>query len=463
MSGVPKYTQPHLLQWQVLPSITAAQLTQLMQMPLKTSLEKVAAPETRLEVVPTESETRLGAMQPQALFSEVSSSLMAAKTQLDSINEREYHQLASALDLYAGLKWKLNRDFGIPVVTNATLKMYELLCTLPLIPGLRAQQRAKNARAQPAPVDAFCNAELPGAFLVAINQFVRGRHPAVPFEWVASSYDAASARAAGDDTILDDKYGFFAGNRDRWLMRPVSSTTALTHNQPISGDLTDPAVVRELAARARAKYPDGATLYTSDAGIDISNDYCAQESRTLVLNYGQVVCGLLSLALGGTLVTKQYHFTTVFNRQLLIALSALFERLLVVKPLTSRPANDEVYIVGLGFRGIDATLSELLIQTLSRIRSEPEPDAAELFTNLFDVSVVETIRTADLELLRISRTLTRQQIDFLNEIVEFHKKYKGRSHQLQKELSGLAARCQRRWLELNRVWKVSEQIQQGTV
>lgn len=83
------------------------------------------------------------------------------------------------------------------------------------------------------------------------------------------------------------------------------------------------------ANAVRARYETGATLYTSDAGIDASSDYNRQEEITARINYGQIICGILSLAKGGHLVTKQYTFLTLFSRSLIALLAALFDELYV--------------------------------------------------------------------------------------------------------------------------------------
>jgi hypothetical protein len=181
-----------------------------------------------------------------------------------------------------------------------------------------------------------------------------------------------------------------------------------------NGDLTDSAVVAALARAVRDRFGAGAgaTLYTSDAGIDVSADYNRQEAATAVLNFGQVVCGLLSLAPGGTLVTKQYTWLTSFNRQLLMLLSALFEQLHLVKPVTSRPANSEVYVVGTGFLGIDEAASRKLLALLASFRGRPDAASA---CNILTAGP-EAAPDVDRALLRTAREFAAMQIRYLDEI-----------------------------------------------
>ena len=324
-------------------------------------------------------------------FQTIASEIAHAKSLLDRIKPHEYERLARNLDLYQGLKRRLCREYNVPVATNAMLKLYELLSQreLPLVPA--------------GPMRAFCNAELPGAFLIALNQYMGGERPHDEFEWLASSYLPDATNGA-----LDDKYGLYANNREHWLIGDEAGARAL------NGDLTDSAVVAALADAVHARFGAGATFYTSDAGIDVSADYNQQEVATAVLNFGQVICGLLSMAPGATLITKQYTWLTSFNRQLLMLLSALFEQLHIVKPVTSRPANSEVYIVGTGFLGIDEDASRKLLALLASFRGR-SPAGCDIL-----IAGLEAAPDVDRALLRTARDFAHIQIQYLNEIASIY-------------------------------------------
>lgn len=389
-------------------------------------------------------------------YGELSSALLEAKIVLDRIPERDYTQLARELDVYGALKRRLRAAYGLPVVTNATLKMYELLSTYGLLlddkaatPPAAAASPAAAAAAplgaamatlpgSPLVVRAFCNAELPGAFLIALSQYVTGRLPRltsspVEFDWVASSY-LPPAAATADTSYLDDQYGIYARHRSRWLMGPRPNALP-AGEAPVSGDVTDSSVVAAIADAVHRRYGEtggpaaprhsGATLYTSDAGIDVTSDYSSQEELTVVLNFGQVVCGLLSLAPGGALVTKQYTFFTEFNRELIALLSTLFDCLRIIKPVTSRPANSEVYLVGTGFRGVDRALADGLLDLLTEMREwesgrgdgagRPHAGTAAGRFCLLRGGMAACPET-DAQLLEIASELTRSQIKYLREI-----------------------------------------------
>ena len=52
---------------------------------------------------------------------------------------------------------------------------------------------------------------------------------------------------------------------------------------------------------------------------------------------------------GGTLVTKQYTFFKWENISIHAILTNLFRKVYIAKPITSRPANSETYVVGINF------------------------------------------------------------------------------------------------------------------
>jgi hypothetical protein len=360
-----------------------------------------------------------------AAFAALAGSLARAKTQLDSIPPDRQHIL-SIVDLLHAFKKQVRTQYNMQQSTNASLKMYELLGQLAIVPA------ASGRAVPPNTFRVFCNAELPGAFVIAINHYMQTMHPKVSFSWVASSY--LPQQADGASTLLDDVYGLYAGNRAHWLMGPPPNALP-PGTAPISGDVTDAAVVRTMAAAvARVQ------LYTSVAGIDASADYNQQEIMTVKINYGQVLAGLLTLAPGGMLITKQFTFFEPISRSLIGLLAVLFNEVYVCKPQASRPTNSEVYLVGRGFRGIAPVLATALLQHLERNQLSHN-------TMLMPPELL-TATGIDAALLRIATTLHTQQVAFLNEVVRLNIAYPN-LHQLRDAIAPHAARFAAAWLVSN--------------
>ncbi len=234
-------------------------------------------------------------------------------------------------NIFGNLRRVVSKKYGAQAVTNAWLKMRELVMRLDV---------GKTT------LRVFCNAELPGAFVSALNHYARTRHPEMKFEWAASSLFPSEGAGA-----LGDTYGLYSAHPERWVM-----------DADMRGDLTRVADVRAIATRALRVLGGKVDVYTSDVGIDVSPNYGRQEELTAHVHLGQIVAGLLMLRTGGTLIAKTFTFTRPFSVALLERLGDVFQQVRIDKPAASRPTNSEVYIVCTGYLGSPSLATELLEQ-----------------------------------------------------------------------------------------------------
>lgn len=270
-------------------------------------------------------------------YNDIRTKLNDTKSKLDIIPSEIYRKISSELDYYTTLKHYLRKHFNLQIVTNATLKLYEILEQFPFI--------RKNTNT----FNVFCNAELPGGFIVAINHYIKTKHPIVEFDWIANSYLS--------DNTLSDIYEIYKKNKNKWLM-----------NDTMNGDITSVDNIMYIKDTVKSIFRKGIDLYTSDIGIDVSSDYNSQEEQTLLLNYCQVLCGLLTLRTKGCMVTKQFTYFTSFNTSLLILLSSLFKQVYITKPATSRPFNSEIYVVCIDYIGMSDNMSNYLLSRVTNVQ-----------------------------------------------------------------------------------------------
>lgn len=106
-------------------------------------------------------------------------------------------------------------------------------------------------------------------------------------------------------------------------------------------------------------------MVTGDGGIDFSIDFNLQE----VLSYRLILCqmagALLILKEGGHFICKIFDTYTRVTIEILWLLSLCFREINIVKPLTSRPANGERYVVCKYFcSNSDANARPELISTI---------------------------------------------------------------------------------------------------
>jgi cap1 methyltransferase len=92
-------------------------------------------------------------------------------------------------------------------------------------------------------------------------------------------------------------------------------------------------------------------LIVVDGGFDAQRDTEYQEEISLKLIVCEAAAALSLLKRDGKLIMKLFGFQTSIIRTMMIHLSFMFEKVTVVKPISSRPASAERYVVCYGFLG----------------------------------------------------------------------------------------------------------------
>ena len=115
----------------------------------------------------------------------------------------------------------------------------------------------------------------------------------------------------------------------------------------------------------------GVDLYTADGGfcVDGNENYQEVEVKRLVLN--QFLCMLCVLRKGGNFVCKIFDVFTPFTAGLLYILHRHFESFALVKPITSRPANSERYVVCKNFLEQKPTVIDYLFDVNAQFDAKP--------------------------------------------------------------------------------------------
>lgn len=95
-----------------------------------------------------------------------------------------------------------------------------------------------------------------------------------------------------------------------------------------------------------------AHLILADGGFDAQRDSEHQEEVAQKLIICEAAAGLALLRVGGTLVIKMFGFQTEVIRALVRDLDSMFHQLVALKPISSRPASAERYLVCSNFKGL---------------------------------------------------------------------------------------------------------------
>lgn len=290
---------------------------------------------TLKELYPTEHlSQRLSAEEPLSIpdFREVETQLNSVRDRIDGLSDwsKRRHRFAQ----FHSMRDFVETRYGAQNVNNAWFKYYELVQQYQLLPTNGV---------------IFFNAEFPGGGLSGVHHYARTHCPKMDFRWRASSLRSGSG--------LGDYYGLWKHNPENWLM-----------NDKNDGDCTKLNNILDFEKRLTNKL---VSLYFHDAGLDSSERYNQQEEDNLLLHHGCLTTGLLVLRAGGSLVVKSYSYFKPLTQSQLLLCRSLFSEFYVVKPVTSRPVNSEMYWVGKGYKGLSNEIREILLQKLERFDETP--------------------------------------------------------------------------------------------
>lgn len=230
---------------------------------------------------------------------------------------------------------KTIRDkYDVEHLNNGFLKYYEMLIGMPdIIDNITTKNKSNE-------INAFHNAELPGGFIMAQNQYNTTMRPDIKYSWNGCSL-------IGGEVPLGDDYGLYAKYPKNWIM-----------NYNMNGDLFNNDNLIKMIDILK---PKNINLCTSDLGMPLGFYFNNQEHYQFLAHLGQIIVALASLKKNGSIVMKQYTVNLTSSQSLLLLLCTCFDKFYCVKPLGSRPRNVEIYLVGIGYNPVSTTLiTELL-------------------------------------------------------------------------------------------------------
>ena len=124
-------------------------------------------------------------------------------------------------------------------------------------------------------------------------------------------------------------------------------------------------------------------LVVADGGFDIQRDCSNQEVISLHLLAAQANAAIKLLIREGTLILKFFGSCETGSRKVLDLLMKCFERVAVVKPVTSRPASAERYFIGEGFIYFEGEEDDVKVNQFDVIKKK----LSKMAENNYDKSV----------------------------------------------------------------------------
>jgi hypothetical protein len=122
----------------------------------------------------------------------------------------------------------------------------------------------------------------------------------------------------------------------------------LLYGKDKTGSLYNPKNINEYIGQIGKGTCD---YITADGGFDFSNNFNNQEETSIKLINAEVHTAFALQKLGGAFLLKIYDIHLDDTKKIVYNLKHNYDKLYFIKPLTSRPANSEKYILCTGFRG----------------------------------------------------------------------------------------------------------------
>jgi 23S rRNA U2552 (ribose-2'-O)-methylase RlmE/FtsJ len=308
----------------------------------------------------------------------------------------DFQKIIYIYDLFRQTKYTLKKKTNAQNISNAWLKMYEIIHQHKLIK--KGQKKVVH----------FDNAAFPGSFILATNHYAKTIGKVKQYHWYGSSWIGYNQNL-GTGELLEDKYNMYKKYPNRWLM-----------NKEYDGN------VNEIKNQMywKKKLYNKVDLYSSDLGFETGEDgdYNKQEYTHVQPNIGQVLAGLLTLKKGGHLVTKQYTFFESLNISMYAVLTNLFKEVYICKPITSRPPNSETYIIGKGFLGpfkensTGDKLIKLMENKISKFDRKPL-----VYKRCLTKEFLKSINNASNELFNRQITYIKNRLNFYDKVKELPK------------------------------------------
>lgn len=169
-------------------------------------------------------------------------------------------------------------------------------------------------------------------------------------------------------------------------------------------------------------------LITADGGFDFSQDFNNQETLSYQIIFCEIVMALSCQKIGGSFICKFFDMYYEMSYYFITLLGACYDEVLFCKPLTSRPANSEKYIVCRGFKGIEETyLKKLYIIVKNwELIKERNMFVNRVFDSKIPIVILENLKQynkdfCDHQIHNIKNTLeiieSHSSLKYLNDIV----------------------------------------------
>lgn len=185
---------------------------------------------------------------------------------------------------------------------------------------------------------------------------------------------------------------------------------------------------------------------TADGGFDYSNDFNGQETQSCRIILAELIICFKCQAIGGNFVCKFFDLFNILTVKLVYILKKLYTNFYIYKPVTSRPANSERYIICKGFIGI----SDELLKNLENILEQWEDD------KIYDISGITLDNEFNNYIQKHNISFVSNQIKYLDKTLVLTKNNPSKYNYnkiISQQVLNATNWCRMYGLELNRTSK----------
>lgn len=167
-------------------------------------------------------------------------------------------------------------------------------------------------------------------------------------------------------------------------------------------------------------------LITADGGFDFSSDFNKQEDQSMKLIRCETYCALHLLKQNGCFVLKIYDMFHHQTISLMSLLKCCFKTIHIIKPLTSRPANSEKYLLCSGYKTNEGREQITILRNIILQRTT-SPRKRQVFEET-DLSLLSKIVLYNIYYTSRQVYYIQKTIDLINKSETYqgsikHKKY----------------------------------------
>ncbi|XP_029155905.1 LOW QUALITY PROTEIN: cap-specific mRNA (nucleoside-2'-O-)-methyltransferase 2 [Nylanderia fulva] len=260
-------------------------------------------------------------------------SLNEIKSRLNNFDLCEWQQHTNQMNKAGDIVNTVKRNIQAELVTQAWCKFYEIASTFFLIPlnEIYCEENKSFTSVH------LC--EAPGAFITALNHWLKTNAPDVEWSWTATTLNPYCEGHSYNTMVPDDR--FIRHTLKHWYFG-VDNT----------GDVMDLRNLDIMVERFKQRNQK-VLLVTADGSIDCKDIPGEQESAVAQLHLCETVACMHLLQEGGNFLLKLF---TMFEHQsvcLIYLLSCSFHQVTATKPASSKAGNSEIYLVCTNFKGKD--------------------------------------------------------------------------------------------------------------